>query len=347
MYKDKTRCNNNIHSMLFSIAQYEKIEMLFHDLDNWLMRQDDRESQNYQDYVNSLLDKYKKRVEKILINKNEGNNALLEQINDNINKIKSIINNYLDSNILQSIQDTKTLVTKNKGGCVTDTQLITTWYRGRIFSNLDYLRNSFQLHNDWKPSAKEMGILPKTMRHLANTQRFSMLGFPCLYLGSSIIDCIKECRANKSDIFFAAKYEGKIVDKLKVADFRIPRYKQDNEKICEDLKTWPIVIACTIKVPKEKENDARFKDEYIFPQLLMLSIKYCDDVDACIYTSVHREEPLLKDNVSLWENLAIPYNNKYESIFTPPENSISYIDIDKEMNSFQEKQNRTKELLAK
>ena len=55
--------------MLFSIAQYEKIEMLFHDLDNWLMRQDDRESQNYQDYVNSLLDKYKKRVEKILINK--------------------------------------------------------------------------------------------------------------------------------------------------------------------------------------------------------------------------------------------------------------------------------------
>ena len=160
MYKDKTRCNNNLHSMLFSISQYEKIEMLFHDLDNWLMRQDDRESQNYQDYVNSLLDKYKKRVEKILINKNEGNNALLEQINDNINKIKSIINNYLDSNILQSIQDTKTLVTKNKGGCVTDTQLITTWYRGRIFSNLDYLRNSFRLHNDWKPSAKEMGILP-------------------------------------------------------------------------------------------------------------------------------------------------------------------------------------------
>ena len=103
------------------------------------------------------------------------------------------------------------------------------------------------------------------------------------------------------------------------------------------MKTWPIVIACTIKVPKEKENVARFKDEYIFPQLLMLSIKYCDDVDACIYTSVHREEPLLKDNVSLWENLAIPYNNKYESIFTPPENSISYIDIDKEMNSFQEK----------
>ena len=78
MYIDKTKCNKNKYSMLFSIAQYKKIEMLFHDFDNWLMRQDDRESQNYQDYVNSLLDKYKKRVEKILINKNNGNNALLE-----------------------------------------------------------------------------------------------------------------------------------------------------------------------------------------------------------------------------------------------------------------------------
>ena len=74
----------------------------------------------------------------------------------------------------------------------------------------------------------------------------------------------------------------------------------------------------------------------------MLSIKECDNVDACIYTSVHREEPLLMDKVSLWDNLAIPYSNRYESIFSPSENSISYIDITKEMKSFQEKHNRIK-----
>ena len=340
--KDITRCNENRYSVQFSIIQYKKIEKLFYDFDYWLMRQNDRESLSYQDYVNTLLDKYKKRIEKILNNNNEGNKTLLEQINANISIIKSIIKDYLDGKILQSIQKTIDLVSNNKGGCVNDNRIVPIWYKGRLFSDIDYLRNAVRSQKDWKPSAKDMGIIPNTMRHLANTQRFSMLGFPCLYLGSSIIDCIKECRANESGFFFAAKYEGETFNKLQVADFRIPRYKKNNDKICEDLKTWPIVIACAIKVPKEKENGALFKDEYIFLQLLMLSITECDNVDACIYTSVHREEPLLMDNVSLWDNLAIPYSNIYESIFTPSENSISYIDIAKEIKSFQEKHNRTK-----
>ena len=69
------------------------------------------------------------------------------------------------------------------------------------------------------------------------------------------------------------------------------------------LKTWPLIIACSIKTITP---DAQFKYEYIHPQLLMLALKEQEnDFYGIAYTSTHIDSNMGEDN-DKYTNVAIP-----------------------------------------
>lgn len=113
--------------------------------------------------------------------------------------------------------------------------------------------------------------IPFFMRDKVKTQRYSMPGYPCLYLGEHVYSCWEELgRPNLSNCLVS-----KLVNKkeFKVLDLSIP--KQDQWRIEQkDFITrailFPLVIACTFK---GASKDASFKPEYIIPQLLLQYVK--------------------------------------------------------------------------
>lgn len=134
---------------------------------------------------------------------------------------------------------------------------------------------------------------PYTMRSKVSTNRYSIAGFPSLYLGTSLELCCEEVHFNPHSSFSIAsrfepnvdyKYENKPISFIDLAikpqDFITQHYYNDNTSrrivdysILENheikyayLSWYPLVAACSfIRVNK---NDP-FAAEYIVPQLLM------------------------------------------------------------------------------
>lgn len=116
--------------------------------------------------------------------------------------------------------------------------------------------------------AEQMFHIPFQLRTKVNTQRYSLPGYPCLYISRSVWDCWEEMHEPKLSDFCVSCL--KVVNSFKILDLRIPSENEitiDNiEKI---LCTLPFVIACSVPVLFPDDN---FKPEYIIPQLVMLGL---------------------------------------------------------------------------
>jgi len=127
--------------------------------------------------------------------------------------------------------------------------------------------------------------IPFSKRHLVVNQRFSINGFPCLYLGDTIKICLDElgiCFNNDSieNTFcsqFSSTKELKFLKLNRIKDiYKLPFPK--DEKMLEShfgtianfILTYPLVLACLVKV---KQSKGKFKPEYIIPQMLLQYVK--------------------------------------------------------------------------
>lgn len=170
-------------------------------------------------------------------------------------------------------------------------------------------------------SIKDMFHIPNNKRGIVKTQRFSMPGYPCLYLGNTVFDCWQEMgRPSFDDLMFSGF---KTVCEFSLFDLRIPNVSDfSKEKLAKTLKRMVFVIACQFKV---KETKAQFKPEYIIPQLLfeyVVSVNRKDKHDKCspyemvwgvIYTSTHNERDF-SYGINQMENIVLPVvdiNNEY------------------------------------
>ena len=145
---------------------------------------------------------------------------------------------------------------------------------------------------------KELFHIPVTMRHLVKTERYSMPGYPCLYLASQAELCWYECGKPKQ--FTMAKFDIPQEDEehLQFIDFsaNLMLLKYDflswfhNEKdtklvrnyLLKHICTYPLRAACSVMV---QYPDASFKEEYIIPQLLLQWVAHDDDFDGIRYES--------------------------------------------------------------
>jgi hypothetical protein len=148
-------------------------------------------------------------------------------------------------------------------------------------------------------SLTEMFHLPFEKRNYASSQRFSMPGFPCLYLSNSAYVCWEETNRPQIDKMQVSRFEIK-KDFFQVLDISLTssllveliengnRSEKDktseiHKKIENYFMLWPISMVCAIKVNDIK---ADYKPEYIFPQFLLQWVIANKKVNGIKYQSI-------------------------------------------------------------
>lgn len=149
-------------------------------------------------------------------------------------------------------------------------------------------------HTSFSPI--EMYHIPFNKRGIIDTQRFSIPGLPCIYLGSSSYVCWAELDKPIDNEFCVSRVE--LDDDIKLFNLAtniqkifvytrtekedLKNYSIDLENLIDDyLALWQLTIATSFKV---NEENRKFKSEYIIPQLIMLSLKN-KDIDGVAYYS--------------------------------------------------------------
>lgn len=131
---------------------------------------------------------------------------------------------------------------------------------------------------------------PFDYRNKIKSQRFSIPGFPTLYLGEDILVCAKELdfEISKSNNFIASVFYNteplKIMRLLRIEDFLTRKNSiLDSPKLTNSfVLLFPLLIASSFKV---FDPNGEFKPEYIIPQLLMAFIRKNNDFEGIMYPS--------------------------------------------------------------
>lgn len=153
---------------------------------------------------------------------------------------------------------------------------------------------------------KDLFHIPLNMRGIVTTQRYSVPGLPCLYMGESIYACWEEMKRPQLNLCMTSKLQCQDEIKLlNLAFFQDNDEEWWNDNIEKVLNIFPILLSCMIPVADE---DAIYKPEYIIPQLVMEWViwnRKKEKIYGIYYTSANVNEdfdyPLYKLN-----NLAIP-----------------------------------------
>ena len=173
----------------------------------------------------------------------------------------------------------------------------------------------FRARTDRVSHSYEMGHIPVNMRDKIGTQRFSIPGLPCLYLGTSSLDVWEELgRPSFHDFNVCAvglTERGKQLSILNLTanmyliqhiHFALTRMSQMEpimrSKLYNLLETlyciWPLVCATSFKVIKSTKL---FHSEYIISHLIMMNLQEFN-IDGVAYASKH-----ITPN---WDSLAFP-----------------------------------------
>lgn len=174
---------------------------------------------------------------------------------------------------------------------------------------------------------KDMFHIPLPKRGMASTQRYSISGYPCLYMGESAYACWEELERPDLDSCMVSRLATSLTHLI---DLRIPTKKDFEKRFHNELCRFPLIIACMVQVRNQKD---KFKPEYIIPQLLMefileenlKKIPFGIDTDeinpdpfgfvnGVRYTSVHKNE-----------DFKFP-DNKFDNVVIPVVEPLSRVD---------------------
>lgn len=163
-----------------------------------------------------------------------------------------------------------------------------------------------RIKDDSEFTTKDMFHVPFEKRGKVGNERYSVSGFPCLYIGSSFYVCWEEMgRPDLKDI--VASSLRCTYDDVRLLDLRLTQVIKDNIQLENFLVLLPVIVACSVMVRKS-DKDSKFKAEYILPQLILHSIIQTTGnnyrYDGIIYTTTKSD--LFFDDLSLMENVVIP-----------------------------------------
>ncbi len=162
-------------------------------------------------------------------------------------------------------------------------------------------------------SSKQMFHIPFELRGLVATQRFSIPGFPCLYLGRTLYGCWEEMKRPEISEFQAARL--KSLAPIRFLDLTTPSSFDNplSQDIYHYFMTWPLIACCSVKV---KDYNHPFRSEYIIPQLLLQWIRDEQRVDGIKFDSTHinTHETGSKGDFS---NLVLPVKKNEEKGLCP------------------------------
>lgn len=152
---------------------------------------------------------------------------------------------------------------------------------------------------------EEFYHLPTTMREKCSSERFSIAGYPCFYMGYSKNDCFEEISDTGSMIDFELRKDESIEE---VLDLTYYEGQKNNEGLRKFLLTFPMIASCYVVMEdKKKEENAKFREEYIIPQMLTSYLKQKEKYNGICYYSVRNEnlKPVEENPVDDFRNLAL------------------------------------------
>jgi len=132
----------------------------------------------------------------------------------------------------------------------------------------------------------DMFHVPFEKRKIIGTNRFSIPGFPCIYLSGTLHTSWSEAVENKAQHFHAVSYRNHrplyVVDVVPI-NFAKPvtagndylaklyNYNDYNDVFIDYVILFPLITACHSKISYTSSyaGEVKFKSEYIIPQLLL------------------------------------------------------------------------------
>lgn len=168
---------------------------------------------------------------------------------------------------------------------------------------------------------KDLFHIPFESRGIASTNRYSLSGYPCLYLANSTFVAWKELSdAKDTDLELYAGTRIINTRPLKFIEIDSKPFKDrifDNDfdkygDLFQYALLFPLLATCSLKVRNNHRNN-KFKSEYIISQLLLEYVrKSSTNIDGIKYRSTRVED----EKASAW-NYAIPPKQVQESGYCP------------------------------
>jgi hypothetical protein len=148
--------------------------------------------------------------------------------------------------------------------------------RRQDLSNLFRVREVDTLANAQR---KDIFHVPFELRHRVTTQRYSISGWPSLYLGASLMVCWEEVGRPAFHKLAVANFDAEkslnVLDfgyrPTVIADLHSPKDENEISFFTPQFMTsylicWPLLAACSIEA---EHRGSPFIEEYIVPQLLL------------------------------------------------------------------------------
>lgn len=148
-----------------------------------------------------------------------------------------------------------------------------------------------------KFSRLDMFHIPMDKRQLIKSYRYSISGYPCLYLSTGLELCWFECGMPKEFCYTSFKMELSDIKRIKLINFATTpvdlissvyisymNHTEDSSLIdmyiVKYLVSFPLRVACSIEV---LNRNVPFVEEYIFPQQLLLWVRENEFYDGIAY----------------------------------------------------------------
>lgn len=211
-------------------------------------------------------------------------NKIVAAINDYTQKIIASIELYYQGNLVDAQLVINEIISEfgDKAPAVTDiNSSIAFPGGGPDYSEIQFFRARLS-DNVVEFSANEMLHIPFNMRHIVKSERFSIPGLPCLYLGNSSYACWVEMGCPADHRFNVAPVildNSQRVLNLTVTMSNLLAFNDASGAMAEEdaenyiinlLKLMVLTLCTSYKVEEANRN---FKSEYILPQMIMLACK--------------------------------------------------------------------------
>lgn len=258
--------------------------------------------------------------------------SIIDSVKANISLLKKAVRSYFNAdiqtaqgyilNILEKYKDNSFIVSN-----IDNNYAFRGLMQGRLFKPTFYRART----GECDYTHDQMFHIPFDMRERISSQRFSIPGIPCLYLGTTSYVCWLELgKPNDRDFNVSAVNVDSsckilnlvISESLINGTSTMVKSEYPNYKSIDQLKAliefWPLVCATSFKINDNKRN---FKSEYIVFQLITQNLKHLN-IDGVAYTSKHVID---YSGFPQCINLALPMWYSGDFTFTQ-QNSKLYID---------------------
>lgn len=287
-------------------AQMEKLNTIWQFDQILSISMAERGERTYYDELTRLLDLYREMLKHHTI---DGENCLYAVpyihsfITKQIPKLKKLFRYYSKGKIIEFNDISASLfrTQANRQNAVSFFPITTIeensfWFRARK-PNLET-----------RFCREDLFHVPFRKRGIVGSERFSLLGYPCLYLGKTL-KCV-DAETGGSGIKAVSCF--KTNQKIRVFDFTFfsPDHKTDNTaRLIDNILSYPLKIAASIPSNAGKQRN-EYIPEYIIPQLLLhCALKNRDGMkaDGIMYTSTKAIlEYITDEHYSDYTNIVIP-----------------------------------------